>query len=121
MRRLIVALFAPLVSGLLATVAIAHAFLDQAISPVGATVSTPPKEVRIFFSEAVEPRFSGATLATASGQAIPTGPAKVDPGDAKQLVLLVPSLGPGEYRVMWHVVSVDTHHTEGNFTFTVKP
>jgi hypothetical protein len=27
--------------------------------------------------------------------------------------------GPGTYRVNWHVLSVDTHTTEGNFTFTV--
>ncbi len=27
--------------------------------------------------------------------------------------------GPGAYHVRWHAVSVDTHKTEGNFTFTV--
>jgi hypothetical protein len=30
-------------------------------------------------------------------------------------------VGPGTYRVSWHVVSVDTHPTEGNFTFRVAP
>jgi hypothetical protein len=30
-------------------------------------------------------------------------------------------LTPGTYRVSWRVVSVDTHPTEGNFTFTIKP
>ena len=29
------------------------------------------------------------------------------------------SLSPGTYRVRWHVLSVDTHKTEGSFTFTV--
>lgn len=29
------------------------------------------------------------------------------------------SLPQGTYRVRWHVLSVDTHKTEGNFTFRV--
>ena len=52
---------------------------------------------------------------------IAIGPAPLDPGDDKQLVLAVPPLGPGRYRVIWHVVSVDTHRTEGEYTFTVGP
>jgi methionine-rich copper-binding protein CopC len=28
-------------------------------------------------------------------------------------------LGPGTYRVKWRVLSVDTHVTEGDFTFRV--
>jgi copper resistance protein C len=28
-------------------------------------------------------------------------------------------LSPGTYRVRWHVLSVDTHRTEGSFTFHV--
>ena len=48
------------------------------------------------------------------------GKAKVDPSDPKLLVLDVTKLPPGAYRVTWHVVSIDTHRTEGDFTFTVK-
>ena len=28
------------------------------------------------------------------------------------------ALGPGRYHVRWHVLSVDTHKTEGSFSFT---
>jgi copper resistance protein C len=28
-------------------------------------------------------------------------------------------LPPGTYKVTWHVVSVDTHTTEGTFTFRI--
>lgn len=31
------------------------------------------------------------------------------------------ALKPGVYVVSWHVVSVDTHHTQGSFKFTVTP
>ena len=38
---------------------------------------------------------------------------------AAALVLPLPRLAPGRYRVRWHVVSVDTHRTEGSFEFSV--
>jgi hypothetical protein len=40
-----------------------------------------------------------------------------------QNVLIVPvakALAPGVYSVKWHAVSLDTHHTQGTFDFTVK-
>jgi methionine-rich copper-binding protein CopC len=115
-----------LVLHLVATVAVimaadAHAFLDQAVPPVGGAVPASPKEIRLTFSESVERRFSGIELATGDGRTIATGPVATAPGDNKQLVLVVPPLAPGRYRVSWHVVSVDTHRTEGEYTFTVGP
>jgi methionine-rich copper-binding protein CopC len=35
--------------------------------------------------------------------------------------LPVPALPSGRYKVTWHVVSVDTHPTQGDFTFEIKP
>jgi methionine-rich copper-binding protein CopC len=35
------------------------------------------------------------------------------------LSVQLPKLVPGTYTVSWHVTSVDTHKTEGNFQFTV--
>jgi methionine-rich copper-binding protein CopC len=33
--------------------------------------------------------------------------------------LSVGILAPGNYTVKWHVTSVDTHKTQGSFSFTV--
>jgi copper resistance protein C len=30
-------------------------------------------------------------------------------------------LSPGSYKVVWRVLSVDTHTTEGSFSFSVAP
>jgi hypothetical protein len=106
--------------GMAPIVALAHAFLNQAIPPVDGMV-TSPKEIRLTFSEGIEPRFSGIEIATNDGRAIATAPATLDPGDNKQLVLVLPPLAPGRYKVSWHVVSVDTHRTEGAFSFAVAP
>jgi methionine-rich copper-binding protein CopC len=103
------------------TAALSHAFLNEAAPLVGGMVPASPKEIRLTFTEAIEPRFSGIDLATGDGQAIATKPAVVDPANDRQLVLPLPSLAPGRYRVRWHVVSVDTHRTDGEYSFTVEP
>ena len=99
--------------------ALAHAFLNEATPLVGGTVLASPKEIRLSFTEAIERRFSGIDLVTDDGRMIATGQATVDPGNDKQLVLVLPPLAPGRYRVRWHVVSVDTHRSEGSYEFSV--
>jgi copper resistance protein C len=113
-------LFTLLAAELAATTAFAHAFLDHAVPAVGTTVTAAPKEVRMFYTEAIEPNFSAATLGIA-GQTIPTSAAMVDPQNPMELVLKLPPLRPGHYQVSWHVVSTDTHRTEGAFGFDIRP
>lgn len=99
----------------------AHAFLQRAEPPVGGTVTAAPTEIRLWFSEPLEQRFSGVDVATVSGGRVDTTPARLDDADHRILVVGVSPLKPGSYRVRWHVVSVDSHRTEGSFTFEVKP
>jgi len=98
----------------------AHAFLDHADPAVGSTAAKAPAQVRIWFTEALEPAFSSIAVTDAAGHAMGKGKAKVDPSDPKLLVLDLAPLPAGAYHVVWHVVSVDTHRTEGDFTFTVS-
>lgn len=99
----------------------AHAHLQASEPPVGGTVHTPPAEVAITFSEAVEPGFSSIAVTTPSGSPVDTHGLHTAPGNAKQLVIGLGAVAPGTYRVEWHATSVDTHKTEGTFTFTVAP
>lgn len=103
------------------TAAIAHAFLDHAVPAVGATVAAAPGEVQLFYTQALEPAFSAATLEGADGSPIATGPASIDPHNPMELVLKLPKLTPGHYKVRWHVLSVDTHRTDGSFGFDIQP
>jgi hypothetical protein len=121
MRRLLLWLLVGIAANADVAAPLAHAFLVQAAPPVGGSVSTAPKEVRLTFGEAIEPRFSGIELAAGDGRPISTGTASTDPADDKALVLPLPPLAPGRYRVRWHVVSVDAHRTEGEFGFEVAP
>jgi methionine-rich copper-binding protein CopC len=98
----------------------AHAFLLKSDPAVGATVAAP-KTLRLEFSEAVELAFSGIDVTNGSGGAVPARNVRLDSNDRKVLLAELPPLSAGAYRVKWHVVSVDTHRTEGDFTFSVKP
>ena len=113
---------ASLALALAVSAASAHALLKQATPAVGGTVKTSPAEIRIKFSEGVEPRFSSVALATAAGAPAPVGKPSVDPTDNSTLIAAVSqALKPGVYKVTWRVVSVDTHKTQGSFNFTVAP
>jgi copper resistance protein C len=104
-----------------ATTAFAHAQLEKATPPVGGTVASA-SEIRLEFSEGVEPKFSKVSLTGPDGALAPLGAAGTESGN--QTVLIVPiskPLAAGVYKVHWQAVSVDTHHTQGTFEFTVKP
>jgi methionine-rich copper-binding protein CopC len=106
----------------LASAASAHASLQKATPAAGATVAASPTEIRLKFSEGVEPRFSTITLASEAGASQPLGKPTVDPADNSTLIAAVSqALKPGIYKVTWRAVSVDTHKTQGGFTFTVAP
>lgn len=105
---------------LVAKAACAHAFLDRAEPAVGASVAAP-KQVSIWFTEAVEPAFSAIEITDAAGSRVDTGGTHQDPANPKLLHVALQKLPPGTYKVVWHVVSVDTHRTKGDFTFTVVP
>jgi copper resistance protein C len=105
---------------LFATQAFAHAQLEKATPAVGGTVASA-SEIRLEFSEGVEPRFTGVALTLDKGGGVPLGAARVDGSDQKVFVTPVSKpLAPGLYHVRWHAVSVDTHRTQGSFDFTVK-
>lgn len=100
--------------------AFAHANLDHAEPKVGATVDQSPKEVKIWFSQSVEPAFSRIQVFDSAGKEIDKKDSHVDKADKELLIVSVPALDAGSYKVVWHVVSTDTHKTHGDFKFTVK-
>ena len=99
--------------------AAAHAYLSRAVPAAGSTVAASPTEVDCSFGEDLEPRFSALEVRDAAGKRVDSGNMHLAPSDAKRMVVGVGHLGPGVYTVIWHAVSVDTHRTQGRFTFTV--
>ena len=93
----------------------AHARLDHASPAAGSTLSSSPSEIALYFTEELEPKFSGAERAVRREHASIT----VVSISGKVMHLSVGILAPGNYTVKWHVTSVDTHKTQGSFSFTV--
>jgi methionine-rich copper-binding protein CopC len=105
----------------LAPSAFAHAYLRRAVPAVGSTVPAAPAVVVCDFTEALEPSFSRLEVFDAAGKRVDAGDMRLAPGDARQMIIGLGKVGPGTYTVIWHAVSVDTHRTEGRFSFIVAP
>jgi methionine-rich copper-binding protein CopC len=101
-------------------IAFAHAFLERASPAVGSEISNSPPVLNLAYTESVEPLFSTVLVTDASGARMDDGK-PVPLNDGRVLSVKLKHLAPGVYNVEWHVTSVDTHKTEGHFTFTVKP
>jgi copper resistance protein C len=99
----------------------AHAFIDHAEPAVGGKVLHTPKQVRIWFTEALEAAFSSIKVLDQGGHELQQGKALADKANPQILQIGVPSLPAGTYKVVWRAVSVDTHVTTGSFTFSVAP
>lgn len=120
MRALILAAVLAALLALAGTAAQAHAFLSDAEPKVGATVTMAPARLRLHYTEGVEVAFSGVAITDGAGQPVAGVTIAPDPADKAVLVVnLASPLAPGDYKVSWHVVAVDTHKTQGDYRFTV--
>ncbi len=98
----------------------AHAFLDHAEPKVGGTVGHSPAEIKVWFTQNLEPAFSKLEVQDAQGKEVDKKNARLDGKDKSLFLVSLPELPAGTYTVIWHAVSVDTHKTQGHFQFTIK-
>ena len=122
MRRVVlITLAAAAASLVLPAAAWAHAALLQTTPVASRIVNTPPKQVALRYSEAVEPRFAIVSVTNAAGDKETTGAPSRSPANADTLVVPLKKLAEGWYLVYWRVISVDGHPVRGAFTFAVGP
>jgi methionine-rich copper-binding protein CopC len=118
-RNLVLFVFAALPALLFsASLAHAHALLDHASPLVGSTVRSAPRTISLWFTQKLESAFSTIEVRDTRGTRVDAGKARVG-GDGTMLQTALKALPPGTYQVHWRVLSVDTHTTEGNFSFSV--
>jgi methionine-rich copper-binding protein CopC len=96
----------------------AHSFPEQETPSAGQKVTSPPPEVVIKFDAPIEKLFAKLEVTGADGQNLAAGAPQVS-DDGIRMAVKVGALKPGDYTVKWAVVGIDTHHTEGSYTFTV--
>jgi methionine-rich copper-binding protein CopC len=99
--------------------AFAHATVVNATPSVGGSVSAPPAEVTINFSEKLETTFSAIVVRDAVGKRVDKNDAHVDGGNRAIMRVSLPPLPAGAYIVQWRALTADTHRTDGAFIFRV--
>jgi copper transport protein len=99
----------------------AHAALLQTVPVASRTINTAPTEVRMRFSEPVEPRFAIVSVTDATGRQVTDGDPASAPGSPQTLVTPLQRVPEGWYLVFWRVISADGHPVRGAFTFAVGP
>lgn len=102
-----------------AALASAHSFPEQQSPSAGATLSQPPAQVTIQYDAPIEKLFASLEVLNSTGQNEAANKPEVSP-DGWKLSVALNKLPPGEYTVRWSVVCIDTHHTQGSYSFTVE-
>jgi copper transport protein len=99
----------------------AHAALLRTEPVASRTVNAAPPEVRLTYSEPIEPRFAIVSVTDAAGQQVTSGAPASAPGAPQTLVTPLRRAPEGWYLVFWRVISADGHPVRGAFTFAVGP
>jgi len=99
----------------------AHAGLVRTVPRPNVQINSPPPQVRLTYTEAVEPRFAAISVTNAAGQSQTDGSPRRAAGDPKTLVVPLKRVAQGWYLVYWRVISVDGHPVRGAFLFAVGP
>ena len=102
-----------------ASTAFAHAHLEQA-TPAADSSASDVKVLRLQFSEGVEQAFTKVAVSH-DGAPVALSSVKTEPADKKVLIVMPEQpLASGQYEVKWNAVSVDTHKSNGEYSFTVS-
>jgi copper transport protein len=99
----------------------AHAALLRTAPEASRTVNAAPPEVRLTYSEPIEPRFAIVSVTDAAGKQVTDGAPARAPGAPQTLVVPLARVPEGWYLVFWRVISADGHPVRGAFTFAVGP
>lgn len=98
----------------------AHAQLAQSDPPAQASLARAPAQVRLLFTETVEPRSIEVRVFDRDRNPVDQGDAGLVPGTQDQVVLSLGDVPSGLYTISWQVTStVDGHTTRGLVPFNV--
>ena len=99
---------------------LAHAHMTRSVPRAGATLTSPPDVLRLWFSEAPELPFTRIRLLGPDSLEIALGPISRISGEPLGVVVPIESrLAAGRYTVTWRTAAADGHPTHGQFSFVV--
>ena len=102
-----------------AALAFAHPALVSSTPKSGEALASPT-ELRLRFSEPIEPAFTHVELVDPGGLELKVGALSAIKDDANAITIVLPALPPGIYKARWSAAGRDGHRVKGEFSFTVK-
>jgi len=102
-----------------AALAFAHPALVSSTPKSGEALASPT-ELRLRFSEPIEPAFTHVELVDPGGLELKVGALSAVKDDANAITIVLPALAPGIYKARWSAAGRDGHRVKGEFSFTVK-
>ncbi|HEX4642457.1 MAG TPA: copper resistance protein CopC, partial [Candidatus Acidoferrales bacterium] len=99
-----------------------HATPVRYIPAASSVLAKTPSEVRIDFSERIEPRVSSIVVLAPDGSRADLADSSADTEDPRVFRAGLKDHGPGTYTVSWEVISSDDgHFAKGAYVFSVGP
>lgn len=98
----------------------AHASLVKSDPPRRASLSESPSQIQLWFNEDIEAAYASVEVLNSNGKTVSVDAPKAVEDDPKSVVLAMPALTPGSYKVQFRVLSVDGHVVESNYSFRIK-
>ncbi|MCP5274787.1 MAG: copper resistance protein CopC [Burkholderiales bacterium] len=98
----------------------AHASLVKSDPPRRASLSESPSQIQLWFNEEIETAYALVEVLDSDGNTVSVDEPSAVADDPKSVVLAMPALKPGSYKVQFRVLSVDGHVVESNYSFRIK-
>jgi len=115
--RWVVGLIVLVAATVLPATAMAHADLASATPAEDADLDEAPDEVRLTFTEELDPDGSAFVVTDAAGDEVGRGDVDLDVADRNELAGNVTISHPGLHTVAWSAISSDGHEASGSYTF----
>jgi methionine-rich copper-binding protein CopC len=97
-----------------------HNHLEKSTPAENETVATSPKEIRLWFAEKIDPKFSSITLMKADSTKIEIAKAHGTDDPKSIAAEVTTTLASGRYLIRWRTAGDDGHAVRGTFGFAVK-
>jgi methionine-rich copper-binding protein CopC len=99
-----------------------HLRLVSSSPTADTTLSEPPSEIRLLFSEPPQMRGTSIRLTRGADDLVDSSETEADETDPRQIYIQpARPLASGAYIVHWRVIAQDGHTQRGSFQFQVAP
>ena len=98
----------------------AHASLVKSDPQRRATLSESPSKIQLWFNEEIETAYAAVSVVDMNDKVVSQADPEKVIDDPKSIILPLPDLAAGVYKVQFRVLSIDGHVVDSNYSFRIK-